>query len=131
MRQNALQASLESERLDITLPGRKPAHGRLHPVTQNHRDLYGIFAEMGFQVYTSREVETDEYNFQLLNFPPYHPAREMQDTFFVEAGDRGDNPIMLRTPTSPGQIRAMHEFAAMNPDNPPPIRIAVPGMCFR
>jgi phenylalanyl-tRNA synthetase alpha chain len=90
-----------------------------------------ILAEMGFQVYTSREVETDEVNFQLLNFPPNHPARDMQDTFFIEAGERGDNPIVLRTHTSPGQIRAMREFAKMNPENPPPIRIALPGMCYR
>jgi len=127
----ALAKSLEEEQLDVTLPGRGVHLGRLHPSTQQLRRVLDILAEMGFQVYTSREVETDEYNFQLLNFPPYHPAREMQDTFFVEAGDRGDNPIMLRTQTSPGQIRAMHEFAAMNPENPPPIRIAVPGMCFR
>jgi phenylalanyl-tRNA synthetase alpha chain len=127
----ALAKSLEEEQLDVTLPGRAVHLGRLHPSTQQLRLVLDILAEMGFQVYTSREVETDEYNFQLLNFPPYHPARDMQDTFFVEAGDRGDNPIVLRTQTSPGQIRAMHEFAAMNPDNPPPIRIAVPGMCFR
>src|SRR5512141_2196012 len=127
----ALAKSLEEEQLDVTLPGRNVHMGRLHPSTQQLRRVLDILAEMGFQVYTSREVETDEMNFQLLNFPPHHPAREMQDTFFVEAGDRGDNPIMLRTQTSPGQIRAMHEFAAMNPDNPPPIRIAVPGMCFR
>jgi phenylalanyl-tRNA synthetase alpha chain len=76
-------------------------------------------------------VETDEINFQLLNFPPNHPARDMQDTFFVEAGERGDNPILLRTHTSPGQIHAMREYVAMNPDNPPPIRIALPGMCYR
>src|SRR5512141_1037295 len=131
MRQNALQASLESERLDITLPGRKPAHGRLHPVTQNHRDLYGIFAEMGFQVYLSRDVETDEYNFQLLNFPPHHPARELQDSYYIAGPHPEDNPLMLRTQTSPGQIRAMREYAAMNPDNPPPIRIILPGMCYR
>jgi phenylalanyl-tRNA synthetase alpha chain len=86
---------------------------------------------MGLQVYTSREVETDEMNFQLLNFPLHHPAREMQDSFYVDAGARGDNPILLRTHTSPGQIRAMREYAAKNRENPPPIRIALPGMCFR
>jgi phenylalanyl-tRNA synthetase alpha chain len=127
----ALAKSLEEEQLDVTLPGRTVHLGRLHPSTQQLRRVLDILAEMGFQVYTSPEVETDEMNFQLLNFPPHHPAREMQDTFFVEAGDRGDNPIMLRTQTSPGQIRAMREYAAMNPDNPPPIRIALPGMCFR
>jgi phenylalanyl-tRNA synthetase alpha chain len=90
-----------------------------------------ILAEMGFQVYTSREVETDEMNFQMLNFPPHHPAREMQDSFYVDAEGREDNPLLLRTHTSPGQIRAMREYAAMNPENPSSIRIALPGMCFR
>jgi phenylalanyl-tRNA synthetase alpha chain len=123
--------SLEEEQLDVTLPGRTVNIGRLHPSTQQLRLVLDILAEMGFQVYTSREVETDEYNFQLLNFPPHHPARDLQDTFFVEAGERGDNPILLRTQTSPGQIRAMRESAATDPDNPPPIRIASPGMCFR
>ena len=128
---STLAKSLEEEQLDVTLPGRGVQVGRLHPSTQQLRLVMAILAEMGFQVYTSREVETDEMNFQLLNFPPHHPAREMQDTIYVEAGERGDNPILLRTQTSPGQIRAMREFAAMNPDDPPPIRIASPGMCFR
>ncbi len=127
----ALAKSLEEEQLDVTLPGRAVHLGRLHPSTQQLRRVLDILAEMGFQVYTSREVETDEINFQLLNFPPHHPAREMQDSFYVEAEERGDNPILLRTHTSPGQIHAMREFAATNPQNPPPIRIALPGMCFR
>jgi phenylalanyl-tRNA synthetase alpha chain len=127
----ALAKSLEEEQLDVTLPGRTSNVVRLHPSTQHLRRVLDIVAEMGFQVFTSREGVTDEYNFQLLNFPPHHPARDLQDTFFVEAGERGDNPILLRTQTSPGQIRAMREYAAMNPDNPPPIRIASPGMCFR
>jgi phenylalanyl-tRNA synthetase alpha chain len=132
LRQAAIQRSLQTERLDVTLPGRPAPHGRLHPTTQTLRELYRVFAEMGFQVYRSREVETDEYNFQLLNFPPNHPAREMQDSFYIDTGmDRGDNPMLLRTHTSPGQIRAMHEFSATNPDNPPPIRIILPGMCYR
>ncbi|MEW6029405.1 MAG: phenylalanine--tRNA ligase subunit alpha [Chloroflexota bacterium] len=127
----ALAKSLEEEALDVTLPGREVHLGRLHPSTQQLRRVLDILAEMGFQVYTSREVETDEMNFQLLNFPPHHPAREMQDSFYVEAEGRGENPILLRTHTSPGQIHAMREYAAMDPDNPPPIRIALPGMCFR
>ena len=132
LHQEAVLRSLESERLDVTLPGRPLRRGRLHPTTQTLREIYRIFAEMGFQVYRSREVETDEYNFQLLNFPPNHPAREMQDSFYVDAGkDRGDNPILMRTHTSPGQIRAMREFSAGSPDNPPPVRIILPGMCFR
>ncbi|NJC97248.1 MAG: phenylalanine--tRNA ligase subunit alpha [Anaerolineae bacterium] len=131
IKEAALAKSLEEESLDVTLPGRGIHVGRLHPSTQQLRRVLDILADMGFQVYTSREVETDEVNFQLLNFPPNHPARDMQDTFFIEAGERGDNPILLRTHTSPGQIHAMREFAAANPDNPPPIRIALPGMCFR
>src|SRR5512145_1009512 len=108
----ALAKSLEEEEIDVTLPGRGVHLGRLHPSTQQLRRVLDILAEMGFQVYTSREVETDEINFQLLNFPPNHPARDMQDTFFIEAGERGENPIVLRTHTSPGQIHAMKEFAA-------------------
>jgi phenylalanyl-tRNA synthetase alpha chain len=127
----ALAKSLEEEQLDVTLPGRTVNMGRLHPSTQQLRRVLDILAEMGFQTYTSREVETDEYNFQLLNFPPHHPAREMQDSFYIETEGRGDNPILLRTQTSPGQIHAMREYAATNPQNPPPIRIALPGMCFR
>ncbi len=127
----ALRHSLEQEQLDVTLPGRPLPLGRLHPDTQTFRELYRIFGEMGFQVYRSREVETDEYNFQLLNFQIGHPARDMQDTYFVEAEGRGDNPIVLRTHTSPGQIHAMRWISAMNPDNPPPVRIVLPGMCYR
>ncbi len=127
----ALAKSLEEEKLDVTLPGRTIHIGRLHPSTQQLRRVLAILAEMGFQVYTSPEVESDEMNFQLLNFAPHHPAREMQDSFYVEAGERGDNPILMRTHTSPGQIRAMREYAATNPKDPPPIRIALPGMCFR
>ena len=132
LHQEAVLHALEAERLDVTLPGRALNRGRLHPATQTLREIYRIFAEMGFQVYRSREVETDEYNFQLLNFPPNHPAREMQDSFYIDTGkDRGDNPILMRTHTSPGQIRAMREFSASNPDNPPPVRIILPGMCYR
>ena len=85
---------------------------------------------MGFQVYRSRDVETDEYNFQLLNFPPNHPAREMQDSFYLKGGAK-DNPTLLRTHTSPGQIHAMREYSEATPDNPPPVRIILPGMCYR
>ncbi len=127
----ALAKSLEEEKLDVTLPGRTKHIGRLHPSTQQLRRVLDILAEMGFQVYTSPEVETDEINFQMLNFAPHHPAREMQDSFYIEAEGREDNPILMRTHTSPGQIRAMREAVATNPQNPPSIRIALPGMCFR
>jgi phenylalanyl-tRNA synthetase alpha chain len=83
LRQAALKKSLEVEQLDVTLPGRKIPAGRLHPETQTMRELYHVFGEMGFQVYRSREVENDEFNFQLLNFPVGHPARDMQDTYFI------------------------------------------------
>jgi phenylalanyl-tRNA synthetase alpha chain len=131
LRQAALKRSLEQERLDVTLPGRRVPLGRLHPDTQILRELFRIFGEMGFQVYRSREVESDEFNFQLLNFPVGHPARDMQDTYFVKSERRGDNPIVLRTHTSPGQIHAMREFSARNPHNPPPVRIVLPGMVYR
>lgn len=129
--QQALKRSLEQEKLDVTLPGRRIPMGRLHPDTRILRELYHVFAEMGFQVYRSREVESDEFNFQLLNFPVGHPARDMQDTYFIDAEGRGENPVVLRTHTSPGQIRAMREISAQDPQNPPPVRIVLPGMVYR
>ncbi len=131
VKRSTMENSLNEGGLDVTLPGRTVHRGRLHPSTQQLRRVLSILAEMGFQVYVSREVETDEYNFQLLNFPPHHPAREMQDSLYVDAAGRGDNPILMRTHTSPGQIRAMREYAAWNPSEPPSIRIALPGMCYR
>ncbi len=132
LRQQALEQALSAERLDVTLPGRPTGRGRLHPSTQTMRSIAAVFAEMGFQIYRSHEVESDEFNFQLLNFPPNHPAREMQDSFYINSGiNRGDNPILMRTHTSPGQIRSMREIAALNPSDPPPIRLILPGMCFR
>ena len=120
MRQAALARSLTAERLDVTLPGRPLARGRLHPSTQTLRYIYRIFANMGFQVYRTREVESDEYNFELLNIPAHHPARDMWDTFHTTTPG-----VLLRTHTSPGQIRVMQEYATQ------PIRVILPGMCFR
>ena len=131
LRQASLQHALQAESLDVTLPCWRIIRGRLHLTTQTHRQIYRVFGEMGFQVYFSRDVETDEMNFQLLNFPPHHPAREMQDSFYIEGNYPEDNPVILRTHTSPGQIRAMREFAASNPQQPPPVRIILPGMCYR
>jgi phenylalanyl-tRNA synthetase alpha chain len=115
-----LYHSLEQGAIDVTLPGRAIPAGRLHPATQNLREIYRIWAEMGFQVYRSRDVEDDETNFTLLNMPPHHPARDMWDTFHTTR-----EGAILRTHTSPGQIRAMREFA------PDPIRVILPGMCYR
>lgn len=120
IKEAALQKSLDNEKLDVTLPGRQPVYGRLHPTTQTLREIYAVLAEMGFQVYRSRDVETDEYNFELLNIPAYHPARDMWDTFHIATPG-----VILRTHTSPGQIHAMHQY------NPDPIRVILPGMCFR
>lgn len=120
LRQAALQSSLTSERLDISLPGRPTSLGRLHPLTQTLREIYHIFAEMGFQVYRSREIESDEYNFQLLNLPEDHPARDMWDTFYTITPG-----VLLRTHTSPGQIHVMHQYA------PEPIRVILPGIVYR
>jgi phenylalanyl-tRNA synthetase alpha chain len=120
LRRAALERSLKAQADDVTLPGRPVRAGRLHITTVEMRRIVAIFAEMGFQVFRSREVESDLYNFQLLNFPPYHPAREMQDTFYTT------NPeVLLRTHTSPGQIRAMETL------RPNPIRVILPGMCYR
>ncbi|NJP05594.1 MAG: phenylalanine--tRNA ligase subunit alpha [Chloroflexaceae bacterium] len=119
-----LQASLETDRIDVTLPGRVSDIGRLHPTTQVLRTVSSIFNEMGFQVWESREVETDEYNFGLLNFPPDHPARDMQDTFYVETPPEAPK-LVLRTHTSPGQIHAMRRYA------PEPVRVLLPGKCYR
>jgi phenylalanyl-tRNA synthetase alpha chain len=120
IRQSSLERALTSERLDVTLPGRRPARGGLHPATQTLRTLYAIFAEMGFQVYRTRDVETDEYNFELLNIPAYHPARDMWDTFYTTTPG-----VILRTHTSPGQVRVMRDYC------PDPIRVVLPGMCYR
>ena len=124
-RQNALklaemEEAIAKDVLDVTLPGRKHGRGNLHVATKTLREIYKIWADMGFQVFRSRDVETDEYNFELLNIPQHHPARDMWDTFHTtEPG------IILRTHTSPGQIHAMHTYA------PEPIRVILPGMCYR
>ncbi|HEY0604654.1 MAG TPA: phenylalanine--tRNA ligase subunit alpha [Herpetosiphonaceae bacterium] len=115
---------LEHDRVDVTLPGRPVPAGRLHPTTQTLREIERIFANMGFTVWESPEVETDEYNFGLLNFPPDHPARDMQDTFFVKMPP-GSPKVVMRTHTSPGQIHAMRKFA------PEPVRVILPGKCYR
>ena len=120
LHETALQRSLQADLLDVTLPGRPIPLGRIHPINQTLRTIYRAFTEMGYQIYRSREVETDEYNFQLLNMPPHHPARDMWDTFHTTTPG-----VLLRTHTSPGQIHFMHEVA------PAPIRVILPGMCYR
>ncbi len=118
--QAELEAVRRAESVDITLPGRPQNLGKLHITTRALRDIYAIFTAMGFQIYDSPEVETDEYNFQLLNIPPGHPARDMWDTFYTTTPG-----LILRTHTSPGQIHAMREYT------PEPIRVILPGKCYR
>ncbi|GAB4319585.1 MAG: phenylalanine--tRNA ligase subunit alpha [Phototrophicales bacterium] len=118
-----LAHDLEEGEIDITLPGRTLERGRLHPATQTLRRFYRIWGDMGFQVYRSRDVETDEMNFTMLNMPPHHPARDMQDTFYTTEPN-----IILRTHTSAGQIRAMRELGE---NGTQPIRVILPGMCYR
>ncbi len=119
LKREALTELLRKESIDVTLPGRRPPLGRLHPTTQTLRRIYSIFAEMGFQIFEAPDVETDLYNFELLNMPPGHPARDMWDTFYI------NDKILLRTHTSPGQIRVMREYY------PNPIRVILPGKCYR
>jgi len=109
---------LQRERLDVTLPGRRLPHGTKHPITLVIEEISDIFAGLGFQVAEGPEVELDFYNFEALNFPKDHPARDMQDTFFV------DDTILLRTHTSPVQVRTMLKHA-------PPVRIISPGTVYR
>jgi len=119
----ALDAQLLKETLDVTLPIRPEALGRLHPVSQVTEELIAIFGEMGFRVAEGPDVEDDFNNFTALNIPAEHPARQMQDTFYLEAEKEGV-PLVLRTHTSPVQIRTMM-------DGPPPYRIIAPGRTYR
>ena len=123
IRSQLLARDLEEGEIDISLPAYPRRRGGLHPSTRTHREFQMIWADMGFQVYQSRDVEEDEFNFSLLNLPPHHPARDMQDTFYTT-----DPRVLLRTHTSPGQIRAMRELGA---GGTKPIRVILPGMCYR
>lgn len=123
IRERALTHDLEHGEIDVTLPGRRLHRGGIHPTTQTLRNFYEIWSEMGFQVFRSREVEDDAHNFEMLNFPPHHPARDMQDSFYTDREN-----VILRTHTSPGQIRAMQ---ALSDGGTKPIRVILPGMCFR
>src|SRR5262245_26555280 len=119
-KEKALARSLAADALDVTLPGRPVPRGRLHVSTRILRAIYAIFSDLGFQIYRSREVEDDQTNFELLNMPPHHPARDMWDTFHTTTPG-----VLLRTHTSPGQVHVMRELC------PRPIRVILPGMCYR
>ncbi len=127
-RQEALKAQAVSrpqEGLDVTLPGRPAPLGRLHPTTQTIREICHIFSNLGFQVVEGPEVEWDYYNFEALNIPRDHPARDMWATFWLDILDEKEQrKMLLRTHTSPMQIRIMEKTR-------PPIRVVVPGKVFR
>lgn len=117
-REKEISQEEKEEWVDITLPGKKPLLGRLHPITQTLEEIKRIFIGLGFQVVRGPEVETEYYNFEALNMPRYHPARDEQDSFYL------DDTHLLRTQTSPVQIRVMEKKS-------PPIRIIAPGRCYR
>lgn len=124
LKKRSLAASMEAGWLDVTLPGRPKRVGRLHPVTQTLRKIESIFVSMGFAPVEGPEVETDYYNFEALLMSRDHPARDMQDTLYVDFQQDGVYPFVLRTHTSPNQVRFME-------GHQPPVRIVVPGKCYR
>ncbi len=118
LRRRELERRVTEERIDITIPGRRPPSGSIHPLTQVMDELVGIFVSLGFSVAEGPDIEDDYHNFEALNFPPDHPARDMQDTFFVS------RDMVLRTHTSPVQIRVMEQ-------RQPPLRVIAPGWVYR
>jgi len=119
LRGSELEARLRLERVDVTTPGRPIRRGALHPSIEAMGDIARIFAQFGFVVVESPEIEDDRTNFQMLNIPPDHPARDLWDTLYVDVPGH-----LLRTHTSPGQIRVMQSME-------PPIRVLLPGRCYR
>jgi len=118
LRRAERQRELAAQRLDLTLPGRRPPRGSVHPLTRVQDEIIEIFLGLGFAVAEGPEVESDFYNFEALNIPKDHPARDMQDTFYLS------DDVLLRTHTSPVQIRTMEA-------QPPPVRIICPGKVYR
>jgi phenylalanyl-tRNA synthetase alpha chain len=126
-RKAAFEASARKggPKLDLTLPGRGAVVGRPHPITQIIDEVVRIFGRMGFAVADGPDVETEYYNFDALNTPAEHPARDIQDTFYLDTPrDPRGGAVLLRTQTSPGQIRVMEK-------QPPPVRVVIPGRCYR
>ena len=118
LKDKEMQLLYESEKIDVTMPAKMQKRGYLHPNTQVRNQLVDIFGSMGFDIYEGKEIETDYYNFTALNIPKDHPARAMQDTFYLSP------EFLLRTQTSSGQVHVMEE-------NKPPIKIISPGKVFR
>jgi len=118
IREQERREALEKEKIDVTLPGRRIPVGKRHPLTQILDEIINIFSRLGFEVVEGPEVELDYFNFEALNIPKGHPAREMQATFFIS------DDVVLRTHTSPMEVRTMEK-------HPPPVRIISPGPCYR
>ena len=123
MYKRQIDEKIKNEKIDVTLPPRNFCTGKIHPISQSIYKIIDIFASMGFSVESGPDIETDFNNFTALNIPSHHPAREMQDTFYIE-GKLGEEDKVLRTHTSPVQVRSMLE-------SKPPIRIIVPGRTYR
>lgn len=124
VRLSALEQLSTGSAIDVTLPGRPQVHGRLHPVTQTMRDCIQAFGDLGFRVFEGPEVEWSRYNFDAARIPEDHPARDMWDTIWVNTLIDGKREMLLRTHTTPNQVRVMETHE-------PPIRVIVPGKCYR
>jgi phenylalanyl-tRNA synthetase alpha chain len=122
----ASQAKVKSDAVDVTLPGIRRPLGAEHPIVRTMNDIVGVFKAMGYSVAEGPEIETDYYNFESLNFPPNHPARDMQDTIFLAGQEQKQarDRLLLRTHTSPVQIRTMEK-------QKPPVRVVIPGRVYR
>ena len=119
-----MQARLNAEAIDVTLPGRARGMGGIHPVMRTWERIEEIFRSVGFDVADGPEIENDWFNFTALNSPENHPARSMQDTFYIDGSDKNGKPLLLRTHTSPMQVR----FAC---NHKPPIKVIAPGRTYR
>ena len=121
----AIEKSLKEEWIDLTAPGTEYRAGHIHPLYQVQEEVERIFQQMGFTVVDGPEIESEYYNFEGLNIPAHHPARDMQDTFFIDKKPHNkEGRLVLRTHTSPNQVRSMQKYGV-------PLRIIVPGRCFR
>jgi len=121
----AIDAQLANDWIDLTAPGERSGQGHIHPLSQTQEEVERIFQQMGFTIIDGPEIESEFYNFEGLNIPAYHPARDMQDTFFIDKkADEKEGKLVLRTHTSPNQVRTMLKYGA-------PLRIVVPGRVFR
>jgi phenylalanyl-tRNA synthetase alpha chain len=125
LERDAIEGSLKNDWIDLTAPGPQPKVGHIHPLYQVQEEVERIFQQMGFTVIDGPEIESEFYNFDGLNIPAHHPARDMQDTFFIDKKeDKEEGRLVLRTHTSPNQVRSLLKYGA-------PLRIIVPGRVFR